>query len=223
MKTLFTNELYKYVIEHSVHENEVLNELREHNHTLPTGHMQITQDQGQFMAFLAKLINAKTYLEVGVFTGYSTLLMALAMGNDAKIYALDFRSDHLEVAKKYWKKAGVLPQIDVYFDDALISLNNMLNRNLHNSIDIAFIDAKKSDYRNYYECCYKLVKPGGVLIIDNIFMRGEVLKSETKSSVNSIKEFNDFLHQWVMHLRTRGAKQYLIALKLEKMVLPRTQ
>ena len=195
MKTFFTDELYKYVIEHSTHENEVLRELREYNSNLPTGHMQITQDQGQFMAFLAKLTNAKTYLEVGVFTGYSTLLMALSMGRSAKLYALDYRADHLEVANKYWQKAGVLSQIEVYFDDALISLQNMLDQNMHNSIDIAFIDAKKSDYKNYYEYCYKLVRPGGIIIIDNVFMRGEVLRPETKSFVNAIKEFNNFLHQ----------------------------
>ena len=195
MKTIFSNELYEYVIKHSVHEHHILQELREYNNTLPTGHMQITPDQGQFMAFLAKITHAKTYLEIGVFTGYSTLLMALAMGKHCKIYALDNRTDHLTIAKQYWKKANVLEQINVLLDDALISLEKMLTQNLHDSIDIAFIDAKKSDYKNYYEYCYQLVKPGGIIIIDNVLMRGDVLKPNTKNFVNSIKEFNNFLHQ----------------------------
>ena len=195
MKSFLSDELYQYVIKHGVHEHNILHELRTYNQTLPTGHMQITPDQGQFMAFLAKLINAKTYLEVGVFTGYSTLLMALAMGKHGKIYALDNRADHLDVAQKYWQKANVSPQINVFLDDALVSLEKMLTQNLQNSVDIAFIDAKKSDYRKYYEYCYQLVRPNGIIIMDNVLMRGEVLQSDTKNFVKSIKEFNQFLHQ----------------------------
>lgn len=195
MKAVFNNELFQYVIDNSVTEHQILRELREFNSNSDTGHMQITPDQGQFMAFLAKLINAKNYLEIGVFTGYSSLLMALAMGKNSTVYALDHRADHIDIAKKYWDIANVTSQIQLFLDDALVSLHKMLEQNMHNSMDIAFIDAKKSDYKQYYECCYQLVRPRGLIIIDNVLMRGEVLQEAPRNLVKSIKEFNRFLHQ----------------------------
>ena len=195
MKAVFNNELFQYVIDNGVTEHQILRELREFNSNSATGHMQITPDQGQFMAFLAKLINAKNYLEIGVFTGYSSLLMALAMGKNSTVYALDHRPDHIDIAKKYWNAANVTSQIQLFLDDALVSLHKMLEQNLHNSMDIAFIDAKKSDYKQYYECCYQLVRPRGLIIIDNVLMRGEVLQETPRNLVKSIKEFNSFLHQ----------------------------
>ena len=195
MKAVFNNELFQYVIDNSVTEHQILRELREFNSNSDTGHMQITPDQGQFMAFLAKLINAKNYLEIGVFTGYSSLLMALAMGKNSTVYALDHRPDHIDIAKKYWAAANVTPQIQLFLDDALVSLHKMLEQNMHSSMDIAFVDAKKRDYKQYYECCYQLVRPRGLIIIDNVLMRGEVLQETPRNLVKSIKEFNSFLHQ----------------------------
>lgn len=194
-KTVITDEVYNYAIKLGVHEHLVLAELREHTATMTNAIMQIPQDQGQFMGVLAKAIKATKYLEIGVFTGYSSLAMALHMGKYSQIFVLDVSEDYTNIARQYWKKAGVDNQITLIIDDALISLD-ILSKSAHRgTFDIAFIDANKSDYIKYYEYCYDLVRTGGIILIDNTLFYGEVASAHpTKNFVKAIQEFNQYIY-----------------------------
>lgn len=194
MKSAISPELCQYVKAISKIEHPVLFALRERSEALCGSHMLITPDQGQFIAMLTKIINAKKYLEVGVFTGYSALAITLAMDSpDAKTYALDIDPNTMEIAKEYWGKAKVADKIIPIIGDGVASLENLINDGHSNSFDLAFIDAKKSDYIKYFEHCYKLVKTGGLILIDNIFMLGRVISDTTKASVVAIDQFNHYL------------------------------
>ena len=194
MKTLITEDLYQYALKIARDEHPVLKELRLETSTLPGAQMQISPDQGQFMALLAQIINAKKYLEVGVFTGYSSLAVTLGMGNkDAKTYALDNDPTVLVIAKKYWQMAGVIDNITVMCDDALSSLELLVESGHSNSFDMAFLDAKKSDYIKYLEYCHALIRNGGIILIDNVFMNGDVIKQPMSNIGQDINKFNEFL------------------------------
>jgi predicted O-methyltransferase YrrM len=193
MKTQITEELYQYSRKIAKAEHPVLQALREKTATMTGSHMQISPDQGQFMAMLTKIIAAKKYLEVGVFTGYSTLAVALAMDDDAQVFALDINQDTMETAKKYWNMAKVGHKIRPVIGDAIDSLAKLIGNGHSDSFDIAFIDAKKSDYIAYFNHCYKLLKLGGLLLIDNVFMDGGVLHNNPKGSALAVDQFNNFL------------------------------
>jgi len=193
MKTIITEELYDYLLKINRTEHLILRGLREETSGLPGHHMQISPEQGQFMAMLAKIAGATKYLEIGVFTGYSSLVMALAMGDQAQTFALDNDQKVIDIATKYWQKAGVIKNITPIVDDALISLDKLIKLGHEGTFDIAFIDAKKSDYREYFEYCYLLVKDNGIQLIDNTFMHGDVLKSTANNAVKSIQKFNQQL------------------------------
>lgn len=194
-KVEISDALYEYALKYGVHEHPVLNDLRQFTVAgVAKPHMQISPDQGQFMGLLAKIIRAKKYLEIGVFTGYSSLVMALAMGSDAMVFALDNSLEHLEIAKQYWDKAGILKQFEVMHGSALDSLEALVQQNRHNYFDIAFIDANKTDYLEYYEYCYQLVRPGGLILIDNVLFHGQVLEEHPQNFVQAIKEFNQFIY-----------------------------
>lgn len=194
-KIEISDALYEYALKHGVHEHPVLSELREFTILKVTRpHMQISPDQGQFMGLLAKIIHAKKYLEIGVFTGYSSLVMALAMGQDATVFALDNSLEHLDIAKQYWDKAGIIKQFEVMHGSALDSLKILVEQNKHSYFDIAFIDANKTNYREYYEYCYQLVRPGGIILIDNVLFHGQVLEEHPQNFVQAIKEFNQFIY-----------------------------
>lgn len=192
-KTIISDELLDYAIKYGVHEHVVLKSLREYTHTLSNAQMQISPEQGQFMALLAKIINAKKYLEIGVFTGYSSLVMALAMGQDSSIYALDNNEAYVNTAKTYWEQVNVDKNITTVIGSALDSLE-ALHKEHDNTFDIAFIDANKSDYKAYYEHCLKLTKPNGVILIDNVLFHGQVLEDNPPKFVQAIKEFNDYIY-----------------------------
>lgn len=194
-KTIITDEVYNYAIKMGVHEHPVLTELRLHTSTMSNAIMQIPEDQGQFMGVLAKAIKASKYLEVGVFTGYSSLAMALHMGENSQIFALDVSEDYTNTAREYWKKANVDSQITLMIDDALNSLD-VLHKSAHRgTFDIAFIDANKSDYIKYYEYCYDLIRDGGIILIDNTLFYGEVANpNQTKSMIKAIQEFNQYIY-----------------------------
>ncbi len=193
-KTIITDELLDYAIQNSLSEHPVLKELREYNSNLANAHMQIAPEQGQFMALLAKIINAKKYLEIGVFTGYSTLVMAQAMGDNAQIIALDNNPQYLEIAKSYWSKANVYHNITTFVDNAINSLEKLINSEHVGTFDIAFIDADKTNYKSYYEYCLKLTKPHGIILIDNVLSSGRVLELNPKKFVTAIKEFNNYIY-----------------------------
>ncbi|MCC2644541.1 MAG: O-methyltransferase family 3 [Burkholderiales bacterium] len=194
MKDSITRELYQYARLISKAEHKVLQALRERTATVEGSHMQITPEQGQFMALMAKILNVRKYLEVGVFTGYSALAVTLAMSADnSQTFALDIDPVTMAIAKEYWTKAQVEHKITPIMGDAVLSLAKLVSDGHNNTFDMAFIDAKKSDYIIYFKHCYSLLRPGGVVFIDNIFMNGDVLSDKPKESAAAINKFNLFL------------------------------
>ena len=192
-KAVLAPDLYRYCLEFGVREHPALQELRLESSKLSNSQMLISPDQGAFMAQLARLISAKSYLEVGVFTGYSTLWMALAMPSNAKITALDISDEHLSLANAYWQRAGVAEKITAIIAPAADSLLSLQQAN--EVYDFAFIDANKSEYIDYYEACLRLVRPGGLIVIDNVLMYGQVLEeSPRKNYVNTLKKLNDLIY-----------------------------
>jgi predicted O-methyltransferase YrrM len=141
---------------------------------MPRAGMQIGPEQGQFMALVGHLTGARRYLEVGVFTGYSALAMALSMPDDARIVACDVSEEYTAVARRYWTRAGVAGRIDLRLGPALDSLDALLESGAE-PFDVAFIDADKENVDNYYERCLKLVRPGGVVLVDNVLWSGAVI------------------------------------------------
>lgn len=192
-KAVLAPDLYRYCLKYGVREHPALQELRLESSKLSNSQMLISPDQGAFMAQLARLISAKSYLEVGVFTGYSTLWMALAMPSNAKITALDISDEHLSLANAYWQRAGVAEKITAIIAPAADSLLSLQQAN--EVYDFAFIDANKSEYIDYYEACLRLVRPGGLIVIDNVLMYGQVLEeSPRKNYVNTLKKLNDLIY-----------------------------
>lgn len=192
-KAVLAPDLYSYCLKYGVREHPALQELRLESSKLSNSQMLISPDQGAFMAQLARLISAKSYLEVGVFTGYSTLWMALAMPSNAKITALDISDEHLSLANAYWQRAGVAEKITAIIAPAADSLLSLQQAN--EVYDFAFIDANKSEYIGYYEACLRLVRPGGLIVIDNVLMYGQVLEeSPRKNYVNTLKKLNDLIY-----------------------------
>jgi O-methyltransferase len=141
--------------------------------TLPNAHMQILPEQGHFLALLVKLLGAHSVLEIGTFTGYSTMALALALPADGKVTTCDLDEDSVAVGRTFWEKAGVVKRIDVMIGPALTTLAELTNK-AASSFDLAFIDADKMAYDRYYEFALRLVRPGGLIVLDNMFQRGEV-------------------------------------------------
>ena len=188
--------LYRYILDHSVREPAILRELHDETAKLPMGGMQIGADQGQFMALLAKLTGARRCIEVGVFTGYSSLVVALALPADGRIVACDVSEEWTGIARRYWQKAGVAAKIDLRLGPAVETLDAMLAKGEAGSHDFAFIDADKGNYLAYYERCLKLVRQGGLIAVDNTLWSGEVAKpGNQKPDTVSLRAFNDALHR----------------------------
>lgn len=171
---VLTEALHRYLLSVSLREPESLRRLREETASLPMAGMQIAPDQGQFMSLLVKLVGARRILEVGVFTGYSSLVMALALPADGRLTALDVSEEWTAVARRHWREAGVADKIDLRLRPALDSLDALLAEGLAGSYDLAFIDADKQNYLGYYERCLQLLKPGGLLLVDNALWGGQV-------------------------------------------------
>ncbi len=162
-----------FIIATTVREHAVLKALHDETATMPGAGMQIGPEQGQFMGLLARAIGAKRYLEVGVFTGYSSLAMALAMPPDARIVACDVSKEFTAVAKRYWERAGVADRIELRIAPGVESLDALIAAGTP-PFDIAFIDADKTNYDAYYERCLKLVRTGGLILLDNTLWSGRV-------------------------------------------------
>lgn len=172
------DRLLQYVRAVSVHEPEVLQQLRQETAQHPMGQMQIAPEQGQLMALLVQLLGAKKTLEIGVFTGYSTLVIALALPPEGQIIACDVSEEYTTIARHYWASAGVTDKIDLRIAPALETLDQLIESGQANSFDFAFIDADKSNYDNYYERALTLVRPGGLIAIDNVLWSGRVAQPE---------------------------------------------
>ena len=187
--------LYRYLVDHSLRDHPVLAELRAETAKLPMAVMQIGADQGQFMALLVKLTGAKRCIEVGVFTGYSSLAVALALPADGTIVALDVSEEWTAIARRHWEKAGVDKKIDLRLGPALGTLDTLISLRQTNRFDMAFIDADKTNYLAYYERCLELVRKGGLIVIDNTLWSGDVADpSNTKPDTVALRAFNDALH-----------------------------
>jgi predicted O-methyltransferase YrrM len=171
--------LYDYYAAHAYREPEILKELRLETAKLGgEARMQIGPEQGAFMAMLVKLTGAKRILEIGTFTGYSSLAMALA--GEAKIIAADVSEEWTSVARKFWKKAGVLGRIELRLGPGAEAIENLLKGGESGHFDMMFIDADKSSYDTYYEGGLKLLRTGGVMLIDNVLWSGSVAKPSVK-------------------------------------------
>jgi predicted O-methyltransferase YrrM len=191
-----TDTLYEYLVAHSVREPQVLRELHEETAGMPHAGMQIGPDQGQLMALLVKLIGARRCIEVGVFTGYSSTAVALAMPPGGKIVACDVSEEWTAVARRYWRKAGVEAKIDLRLGPALGTLDALLAKGEAGRFDFAFIDADKGNYLAYYERCLELLRPGGLIAVDNTLWSGDVADpGNQKPDTVSLRAFNDALHR----------------------------
>jgi len=166
--------LYEYMLSVSLREHDVLKELREETAKDPQAIMQIPPEQGQFMALLVKLIGARKTLEIGTYTGYSALSVTLALPDDGVLVACDSHVEWSNVAKRFWKKAGVEHKIDLRVAPAMETLDGLLNEGQAETFDFAFIDADKVNYDGYYETSLSLICPGGLIVIDNVFLFGSV-------------------------------------------------
>jgi len=190
MKTLgLSPELYNYMLSCCPEEHRALADLRAETAKQPYALMQIPLEQGSLLGVLAQLTNAKRYLEVGVFTGYSSLAMALAMPNDGRIVACDVSEEYTNIARKYWERAGVAYKVDLRLGPALKTLDAMLAKGEAGTFDMAFIDADKVNQDVYYERCLQLVRRGGLVLIDNAFFHGAVLDPQDED-VKAIDALN---------------------------------
>jgi len=196
-QTLNLNDrLYRYLVDHSVHEPEVLTALRHETAQHPMAQMQIAPEQGQFMALLVQLLGVKKALEVGVFTGYSALRVALALPPEGKLVACDVSEEYTAIARRYWEAAGVADKIDLRIAPATETLDQLIAAGETNSFDFAFIDADKSSYPIYYEQVLQLVRPGGLIALDNVLWSGQVADPTVQDRrTNTLRALNDTIHQ----------------------------
>ena len=190
-----TPELYAYLQNVSVREPDVLKQLRHQTHKMSMSQMQISPEQGQLMGLLIELMGAKKTLEIGVFTGYSTLAVALALPEDGKIVACDINVEWTKIAKRFWHMAGMSHKIDLRLAPALETLDSLLANGEADTFDFAFIDADKLNYPQYYEKSLSLVRPGGLIAIDNTLWSGKVADA-TVCDPNTVvlRELNSFLY-----------------------------
>ncbi len=186
--------LYRYLLSHSLREHPAQTALREATRTLAHAGMQIGPEQGQFMALLAKLIGARRAIEVGVFTGYSALSVALALPDDGRLLACDISAEYTAVGRPHWKAAGVAHKIELVIAPALATLDARLAAGGAGQHDFAFIDADKTGYDAYYERCLRLLRPGGLIAIDNVLWGGSVARPARDADTAALQALNSKLH-----------------------------
>jgi predicted O-methyltransferase YrrM len=187
--------LYHYLLSVSLREHPALARLRAATATHPKVNMQIAPEQGQFMALLARLIGASRCIEVGVFTGYSSLAVALALPPEGRLIACDISEDYTAVARRYWDEAGVAGKIDLRIAPAVETLDVLLDGGGGATFDFGFIDADKEGYPDYYERLLALLRPGGLMVIDNTLWGGDVANPDNNEpDTLAIRAFNDTLH-----------------------------
>jgi predicted O-methyltransferase YrrM len=190
------DKLYDYIVSVSVREADILRKLREETAQLGgMARMQISPEQGQFMALLVELTGAKRMLEVGTFTGYSTLACATALPPDGELVACDMSKEWTDIGQRYWQDAGVSDKIQLRLGPAAETLQALLDADQANTFDLMFIDADKVNYDTYYELGLKLVRPGGLIMIDNVLWHGSVADPGVQDEdTNAIRALNKKLH-----------------------------
>jgi caffeoyl-CoA O-methyltransferase len=188
------DDVYRYVLECSSREPPVLARLREVTSTRPEAEMQISPEQGQFMALLAQLIGARRCIEVGTYTGYSALAVALALPPDGKLIACDVSDEWTRIGRPFWREAGVESRIDLRIKPGLDTLDELLAQGQGN-FDFAFVDADKGNYVAYYEKLLLLIRPGGLIAVDNtLAVSGAPIIRQNSASARAIRAFNDHVH-----------------------------
>ncbi|MEM9242616.1 MAG: class I SAM-dependent methyltransferase [Pseudomonadota bacterium] len=194
---ILPDEIYQYYRKVAFRESALLKQLREETAQLPCARMQVAPEQGQYLHLLVKLINAKKIIEIGTFTGYSSICMATALPDDGQLIACDVSAKYTDMAKRYWHQAGLTDKITLYLGEAETTLVNLMADHA-NTFDLAFIDADKNGYNDYYECCLRLLKTGGVIVLDNMLSAGKFLASnmdDQSTMAQSIRALNEKIHQ----------------------------
>lgn len=196
-KTLgISEELAAYVREVGTREPEALARLREETASLPQHGMQVSAEQGAFLALLVELIGARRCLEVGTFTGYSSTAVALALPENGQIVCCDVSEEWTSIARTYWSEAGVADKVDLRLGPASDTLDELLASGAEGTFDFAFIDADKTSYLAYYERLLKLLRPGGLIVVDNTLWSGRVADPEERDAdTRALRAFNDALHR----------------------------
>ena len=194
--TLDLKSLYGYLLQHSLRDDPLLQALREETARDPMARMQIAPEQGQFMALLVQLIGARRIIEIGTFTGYSSLCMARALPDDGYLLCCDIDDTWTSIARRYWQEAGVSHKIDLQLAPATETLLAQLDRQQRGTFDLAFIDADKENYDTYYEHCLQLIRPNGLILFDNMLWSGRVADlSVQDADTQALRAMNRKLHQ----------------------------
>lgn len=194
-KTIFLDQpVYDYLRDVSLRESEVMLALRHETAELEMAMMQIAPEQGQFMTLLVQLLGVRRAIEVGTFTGYSALAIAMGLPEDGCLIACDISDEWTAIGKRYWRLAGQADKIELRLAPAIETLDGLLNDGQAGEFDFAFIDADKESYLNYYERCLQLLRPGGLIVVDNVLWDGSVAEPENqKPDTCAIREFNLFV------------------------------
>ncbi len=189
-----SDELYRYLLSVSLNEHPILRKLREETASHPQANMQIAPEQGQFMGLLVKLMGARRILEIGTFTGYSSLCMAMALPVHGRITTCDISEEWTNIAQRYWDEAGVDNRVELHLGPALDTIDKLLAEGQERKFDLVFIDADKENYVGYYEYSLKLLRPGGLVLVDNVLWSGKVIEAEMQDKDTvAIRSFNDYL------------------------------
>ncbi len=188
------DRIYDYLCDVSINEPELLRQLREETAQIEYSVMQISPEQGQFMSLLIKLMGAKRAIEIGTYTGYSSISVASAMPEDGKLICCDISPQWTDIAEKYWALAGLENKIDLYIRPAEQTLQMLLDDGAEKTFDFIFIDADKQNYVMYYEMALRLLRKGGIIAIDNTLWSGAVADPEnTEPGTRAIRRFNEML------------------------------
>jgi predicted O-methyltransferase YrrM len=187
-----SDEVYAYLLEHSLREPELLRRLRDETaRATEMPNMQIAPEQGQFMALLVQLLGVRRAIEIGTFTGYSSLAVMMALPADARMVCCDVSKEFTDIARRYWSEAGVADRIELRLGPALGTMDELIARGGAGSFDFAFIDADKENYDGYYERALLLLRGGGLIAIDNVLWSGSVAdRSNREASTEVIRRIN---------------------------------
>ena len=189
-----TPELYEYMLDKSLREHPVLKSLRKDTSSMELANMQVAPEQAQFLQFLIRLIGATKVLELGTFTGYSALAMALALPDDGRLITCDVNAEWTKNTNAFWREASQEHKIELRMGPALDTLNQLINEGDTASFDFIFIDADKTNYLNYYEMALKLIQPRGLIAIDNVFWDGNVINpDDVTGQTREIKKLNELI------------------------------
>lgn len=189
-------DLTDYLHSICLREDDILRRLRDETQNLPRASMLLAPEQGQFLALLVKLTGAKRIVEVGTFTGYSSLCMARALPEDGRLICCDNSKEWTDIARRYWQEAAVERRIDLRLGSAIDTLDGLIAEHGEDALDFAFIDADKPNYGNYYERCWRLLRSGGLIVIDNVFWRGAVADpARTDDETLAVRALNRLIHE----------------------------